>query len=130
MHCSPQTNPTFGTLIGGDTGALLRRTWRRPRPCLLLGGVPDSTSSDPTSFKKKICTIIIVKIGFCRDLGCEDKIVAKTNKYSSLVAALKKYWEKVDLVAFPIWHAGTTLTTTLTHLTAAFSTVRPRVEPT
>jgi len=31
-------------------------------------------------------------------------------------------------VAFPIGHAGTTLTRTLDHLTAAFSTVRPLVE--
>jgi hypothetical protein len=31
-------------------------------------------------------------------------------------------------VAFPIGHAGTTLTATLDHLTAAFSTARPRVE--
>jgi hypothetical protein len=35
----------------------------------------------------------------------------------------------VEFIAFPIGHAGTTLyTTTLEHLTAAFSTVRPTVE--
>ncbi len=31
-------------------------------------------------------------------------------------------------MAFPIGHAGTTLTRTLDHLTAAFSTVRPTAE--
>ena len=31
-------------------------------------GVPDSPSPDPTSFNKKLCTLIIVEIGFCRDL--------------------------------------------------------------
>jgi hypothetical protein len=34
----------------------------------------------------------------------------------------------VEFVAFPIGHAGYTLTRTLDHLTAAFSTVRPPVE--
>jgi hypothetical protein len=47
-----------------------------------------------------------------------------------LIAALKKHWGRVKYVAFPIGHAGTTLVATLTHLTTAFSTVRPRVEHT
>ena len=34
----------------------------------------------------------------------------------------------MEFVAFPIDHAGTTLTRTLEHLNAAFSTVRPLVE--
>jgi hypothetical protein len=34
----------------------------------------------------------------------------------------------VELIAFPIGFAGTTLTMILDHLTAAFSTVRPTVE--
>jgi len=34
----------------------------------------------------------------------------------------------VELVTFPIGHAGVTLTRTLTHLIAAFSTVRPQEE--
>jgi hypothetical protein len=65
-------------------------------------GVPDSPSPDPTSFNNKLCTIIIVEIGLCRDLGCKDKLAAKTKKYSPLVAALKKYWGTVELVTFPI----------------------------
>ena len=43
-------------------------------------------------------------------------------------AALRKYWGRVDFVAFPIGYAGTTLTKTLDHLTAAFSIVRPSME--
>ncbi len=35
----------------------------------------------------------------------------------------------MEFVALPIGHCGTTLTTNLPHLTAAFSAVRPRVEP-
>ncbi len=34
----------------------------------------------------------------------------------------------MEFIAFPIGHAGTTLTRTLDHLTADFSTVRPTVE--
>ena len=34
----------------------------------------------------------------------------------------------MEFIAFPIGHAGTTLTKTLDYLTAAFSTVRPTVE--
>jgi len=45
-----------------------------------------------------------------------------------LVAAFKRYRGRVDFVAIPAGHAGTTLTGTLDHLTAAFSTVRPRTD--
>ena len=86
-------------------------------------GVPNTPSPDPTSFDKKQCTLIIVEIGFCRDLGCDVKFDKKTENYSPLIVALKRYWARVKFIAFPIGHAGTTLTTTLYHLTAAFSTV-------
>ena len=91
-------------------------------------GVPNTPSPDPTSFNKKQCTLIIVEIGFYRDLGCDIKFEEKTEKYSPLIAALRKYWGRVEFIAFPIGHAGTTLTKTLEHLTAAFSTVQPTVE--
>ena len=58
----------------------------------------------------------------------QKKHKEKTENYSPLVAALKKYWGRVEIVAFPIGHAGTTLTRTLDHLTATFSTVRPSVK--
>ncbi len=51
-------------------------------------GVPDTPFPDPTSFDKKHCTLIIVEIGFCKDLGCEGKFDKKTEKYSPLIAAL------------------------------------------
>ncbi len=71
---------------------------------------------------------IIIEIGLCRDLGCHIKFDEKTEKYSPLIAALRKCWGRMEFVAVPIDHAGTTLTNTLDHLTAAFSTVRPSVE--
>jgi len=91
-------------------------------------GVQDTPSSDPTSFDRKQFTLIIVEIGFCRDIGFDDKFDKKTEKYSPLVATLRRYWGRVEFIAFPIGHAGTTLTKTLDHLAAAFSTVRPTVK--
>jgi hypothetical protein len=92
-------------------------------------GVPDTPFPDPTSsFDKRQCILIIIEIGFCGDLGCDIKFDEKTEKYSALIAVLRKYWRRVELGAFPIGHVGTTLTRTLDHLTAAFSTIRPSVK--
>ena len=88
-------------------------------------GVPDSPSPDPTTFDRKQCTLIIIEIGFCRDFGCVEKLEEKTSKYAPLLEALRRYWGRVEFIAFPIGHAGTTLTRTLHQLTTAFSTVRP-----
>jgi len=73
-------------------------------------GVPDTPTPDTTSFDKKQCTLIIVEIGLCRDLGCDVKFDKKTEKYSPLVAALIRYWGWVEFIALPIDLAGTTLT--------------------
>jgi hypothetical protein len=54
-------------------------------------GVPDTPSPDPTSFNKKQCTLILVEIGLCKDLGCDIQFDEKTEKYSPLIAALRKY---------------------------------------
>ena len=87
-------------------------------------GVPDSPSSDPTSFDRKQCTLMIIEIGFCRDLCCVEKLEEKTSKYALLLAALRRYWGRVELIAFFVGHAGTTLIRTMDQLTTAFSTVR------
>jgi len=54
--------------------------------------VPDTPAPGKTNFKNKACTLILIEIGFSRDLGCDKKHTEKTEKYSSLVAALKQYW--------------------------------------
>ncbi len=46
-------------------------------------------------------------------------------KYAPLMATLRRHWGRVELIALPIGHAGTTLNSTLDQLTTAFSTVRP-----
>jgi hypothetical protein len=100
-----------------------------PPPDLIYArGVPDTPSSDPKIFDKNQCTLIVVEIGFCRDLGCDTKFDKKTEKYSPLVAALRRYWGRVEFIAFLIGHDGTTLTRTMDHLIAVFSTVRLAVE--
>ena len=88
-------------------------------------GVPDTPSPNPPAFDKKMCSLIIVEIGFCRDIGCEDKIEEKNMKYAPLMATLRRHWGRLELIALPIGHAGTTLSITLDQLTTAFSTVRP-----
>ena len=45
-------------------------------------GVSDSPHPDHTSFHKKACTLIVIEIGFCNDLGSNIKLEAKTKKYS------------------------------------------------
>ena len=45
-------------------------------------GVPNTPSPDPTSFNKKQCTLIVIEIGLCGDLGCDIKFDEKTEKYS------------------------------------------------
>jgi hypothetical protein len=61
-------------------------------------------------------------------LSCDAKFDNNTDKYSPLIAALGKYGGRVEFVAFPIGHVGTTLTRTMDHLTVAFFTVRPSME--
>ena len=81
-------------------------------PDLIYGRcVTNTPSPESTSFDKQHYTLIIVEIGFCRDLGCDVKLDKKTEKYSPLIVALRRYWGRVEFTAFPIGHAGTILTT-------------------
>ncbi len=64
-------------------------------------GVPDAFSPDPTSFDKKQYTLIIVEIGLCIGLGCDSKLEKKTETYSPLLAALRRYRRRVEFIAFP-----------------------------
>jgi hypothetical protein len=92
-------------------------------------GVPEAPDPGQTIFDKRTCILILIEIKISRDLGCDKKHTEKTDKYP-LVAALEQYWERVEFVAIPIGHAGTTRTMTLNRLAAAFSTVRSRVDHT
>jgi hypothetical protein len=85
-------------------------------------GVPDAFSPDPTSFDKKQCTLVIVEIGFCKDLGCDVKIDKKTEKYSPLIAALRRYWVGWSSLPFP-W------STRVTHSPRPYTTSPPPSPP-
>ncbi len=54
-------------------------------------GILDAPHPDQTNTDKKLCTLILIEVGFCRDLGCDKRHHEKTEKYSPLVAALKKH---------------------------------------
>ena len=51
-----------------------------------------------------------------------------TDKYISLVTALKTVWWKVEFVAVPIGYAGTTLHETQRHPAHAMSATRPEID--
>ena len=54
-------------------------------------GVPDTPDPGQTYFGKKTCTLILIEIGFSRDLGCDKRHTEKTKKYSLLVTPLRQY---------------------------------------
>ena len=44
-------------------------------------GVPIDPSPDPASFDRKDFPLVLFEIGFCKDLGFQDKLIKKTEKY-------------------------------------------------
>jgi hypothetical protein len=54
-------------------------------------GVPVDPSSDPASFDRKEYSLILYEVGFSRDLGCQDKLTKKIEKYHPLLCALRRY---------------------------------------
>jgi hypothetical protein len=101
-----------------------------------VGAAPDIiyariAPADPTpdldSFDRKDdCSLILFEIGFCRDLGCHDKLAKKTEKYHPLLCAFRRYWGRVELVCIvPIGHAGNTLHDTATDIANALAMACP-----
>ena len=69
-------------------------------------------------------------VGFCRDIGCGNKLTKKIEKYSPLIASFKRYCGRVKFVAIPIADAGPRLQRTVELLTTALSALRLLVEQT
>ena len=111
MHCIAKPHPGLGPPTGRDPDdKMMFEAGHGTTPDLIYAkGIPCAPSPNPTSFDKKQCTLIIAEIGVCRDLGCDVKSDKKTEKYFPLIAALRRYWGRVEFIAFPIGHAGTTL---------------------
>ena len=101
-------------------------------PGLIYGrGVPDTIDPDKTDFDKKDMhphphrDWILPGPRIRQETHGEDR-----EGLPPLVAALRQHRGRVEFVSIPIGHAGTTLIRTLDHLTAAFSTDRPRASQT
>ena len=61
-------------LLPGETQTLFQAGHGTAPDLIYARGVLNSPFLDPTSFNKKQCTLIIVEIGFCMDLGCDIMI--------------------------------------------------------
>ena len=88
-------------------------------------GVPTDPTPDLDFFDRNDCSLILFEIGFCKDLGCHDKLAKKTEKYHLLLCALRRYWGRVDLVCIPICHAAITLHDTATDIANALAMACP-----
>ena len=89
--------------------------------------MPTDPSSDIDGFKRKDCSLILIEVGFCRDLGCHQKYTEKTDKYLPLLTALRQYWGRVEFVCIPIGLAGTTLIDTANDFATALAKVHPSI---
>ena len=87
--------------------------------------MPADPTPDLDSFDRNNCSLVLFEIGFCRNLGLNDKLAKKTEKYHPLLCALRLYWGRVELVCIPIGHAGTTLLDTATDIATALAKARP-----
>jgi len=106
----------------------LREAGQGAAPDLIyVRGLPPDTDPSNQHFDRKDCNIIIVELGFCRDLGLPDKLLEKQTKYQPLSSALLQYWGHVDVVCIPVGHAGTTLSRTVDNLANALARVRPSI---
>ncbi len=43
-------------------------------------GIPDTPHPDQSTTDEKLCTLILLEVGLCRDLGCDKKHNEKTEK--------------------------------------------------
>ena len=89
--------------------------------------MPADPTLDPDSFDLKDYSLILFEIDFYMNLGCQEKLTMKTEKYNCLLCALRRYWGRVELVCIPIGHVGTTLHDTATDIATALAKVRPSI---
>ena len=69
----------------------LRAAGAGPAPDIIYArGVPPDPSDIINAFDRKDCSLVLFEIGFCRDLGCHDKLAEKTDKYHPLLCSLRR----------------------------------------
>jgi hypothetical protein len=97
---APPSRIPYWVLPHEDTQVLFEAGHGTAPDLIYARGAPNTPSPDPISFDRKQCTLAIVEIGLCRDLGCDTKFDKKTEKYYPLIAALKRYWGGWSLSPF------------------------------
>ena len=55
-------------------------------------GVPSFPAPHLSQFQRSECTLLLIKVGFCRDLGCTEKCSEKQTKYAPLIDAPRLHW--------------------------------------
>jgi hypothetical protein len=57
--------------------------------------VPGISFSDPATFERKVCNLIIVKNGLCRIFSCDEKLFEDTEQFAPFVAFYRYDWNKM-----------------------------------
>lgn len=127
MHCGAQLHPRLGSPSSrtAELQSLINEGQGAAPDLIYARGIPDFPATPTTPAHRLECALLVVEIGFCRDLGCVERRAAKQAKYEPLIAALRKHWGAVEFVCVPIGHAGTTLQCTIDDLASALARVRP-----
>jgi len=63
--------------------------------------VPADPSPDIDVFNKKDCSLILIEVGFCRDLACHQKYTEKTDKYPPYSASFENIGDESSSFASP-----------------------------
>jgi hypothetical protein len=74
-----------------ETQELLHNGYGTAVDLIHARGVPDFPSTNLTMFDKAQCTLILIEISFCMDFDCDIKSDKKIEKYSSLLATLRRH---------------------------------------
>ena len=123
---APQYIPSW-VLPADELSSLISQGLGAAPDLIYARGIPPSISSltNPPPFDRMRCTLTLIEVGFCRDLGCQAKLAEKTQKYEPLATALRRHWGEVDLICIPVGHAGTTLTMSIDSIALALAKQRP-----
>jgi len=82
MHSGTYLNTPMGTTSGRDTSSLRGRPRRSAGPHIRQRSSGHARPRPNQLLQKKLYTLILIGIGLFRDLGCDQKRVEKTEKYS------------------------------------------------
>jgi len=84
---------TLWVLTAEETQALFEGGHGKAPDLVYAGGVPDTPDPGLTNFDKSSCTLILLEIGFSRDLKCDKKL---TKTLVRLTTAFSTFRPRVD----------------------------------